>query len=293
MKLLIKALRKVLGWPRAAVRLKTYRVMPSVADPAVTQYDEPSFIVFNPRTSAAAPLVVFLPGTDGKPRNSVDLLRLIARQGYRAIGLKYNDTPAVDQVCLNDPDLGCSEAFRRMRVYGDGPSRHVSNPPAESIVVRLTSLLRVLDRRHPNENWGTYIREGAPSWDRIVVSGLSQGAGMAAYIAKTSAVARVVLFSGPWDVAGSQRSPAPWLSIPSATPPDRWFAGYSKREKTACAIAEAYAALEIPAGHVELFDLDLPDGHPRAKRGNPYHVIAIRDKRYSPKWRVLFGRARD
>jgi predicted esterase len=288
--LLFRALREAVGWPRTGRRLTTYRIAPSAVDPAVTKYDDANFVLFDRRASAAAPLVVFLPGTDGKPRQTRPLLRLIARQGYRAIGLKYNDTPAVDPVCQNDPDLDCAEAFRRMRVYGDGSSRHVANPPAESIVARLTSLLKALDRRRPGENWGAYLQDGAPNWSRIVVSGLSQGAGMAAYIAKKNHVARVVLFSGPWDVAGPDRSPAPWLSTSSATPPHLWFAGYSKREKTSRAIARAYAALAIPADHVEVFDLDLPKGVDGAKGVNPYHGITIRDRRYAPQWRALFGR---
>jgi hypothetical protein len=283
-------LREAVGWPRAGRRLTTYRIAPSAVDPAVTKYDDPNFVLFDRRASASAPLVVFLPGTDGKPRQTRPLLGLIARQGYRAIGLKYNDTPAVDPVCQNDPDIGCAEAFRRTRIYGDGSSRHVANPPAESIVARLTSLLNALDRRHPQENWGGYLKDGAPNWSRIIVSGLSQGAGMAAYIAKTNVVARVVLFSGPWDVAGPNRAPAPWLSMPSATPPGLWFAGYSKREKTARAIAKAYAAMAIPPDHVELFDLDLPEGVDATKGGNPYHAITIRDRRYAPQWRALFGR---
>lgn len=283
----VRALRRLAALFGAA-RLKTYRIKPSAADPRVTQYDEPSLVVFDGR-AGPAPLVVFLPGTDGKPRNARHLMRFVARQGYRAIALKYNDTPAVDQVCPADPDPSCSEAFRRMRTFGEGASSHVSNPPAESIAGRLTSLLTLLQRRHPKENWGAYLRDGAPDWERMIVSGFSQGAGMAALIAKRFPVAKVVLFSGPWDVVGPERRPAPWLSSPAATPADRWFAGYNSREKTARAIARAYEALAVPAENIQTFDLKLPE----RRRGKPgagaYHRIAIRDRRYEPKWRLLFG----
>ena len=54
--------------------------------------------------------------------------------------------------------------------------------PAESIVARLVAALRALDRQAPREGWGAYLDGDQPRWDRILVSGLSQGAGMAAFI---------------------------------------------------------------------------------------------------------------
>ncbi len=107
--------------------------------------------------------------------------------------------------------------------------------------------------------------------------------------AKHHAVRRVVLFSSPWDVTGRERRPAPWLSAPGATPPERWYAEYHAKEATATLIRQAYAALRLPDDHVRVFDLDLaPDA---AKSPNPYHVNTIRDRRYADEWRFLFGRA--
>jgi hypothetical protein len=39
---------------------------------------------------------------------------------------------------------------------------------------------------------------------------------------------------------------------------ERRFAEYHRRENTASLIAQAYAALQIPADHIRMFDLDLP-----------------------------------
>jgi hypothetical protein len=264
-------------------------IKPSDADPAVTNFDSPNIILSTP--SSSVPLVVFLPGTHGEPRRGLDLLKVVNDQGYRVIGLEYDDVPAVAQVCPRDPDPACADSFRRMRVDGEGNGHWVSNPAAESIVGRLTSLLKALEARAPDEGWGAYLEDGKPNWKKIVVSGLSQGAGMAAYIAKEHEVARVVLFSSPWDFTGSRREPAPWLSRAGATPPDRWYAEYNKRENTADLIQNAYKALKIPPANIQVFDLDLPeDGAPRRGR-NPYHGITIRDTRYAPKWREMFGHA--
>ncbi|MDB5703768.1 MAG: hypothetical protein JWN66_884 [Sphingomonas bacterium] len=268
------------------------RILPSEADPAVKQFDDPNIAVTSPGLPRGAPLAVFLPGTNGKPEHALDLLRVIAGQGYRALGLHYDDRPAVVAKCPADPDPDCSARFREMRVSGTGGPAVVDNPVAEAIVPRLVATLRALDRREPDQGWGGYLDGGEPRWDRIVLSGLSQGAGMAAFIAKQHKLRRVVLFSSPWDFTGPDRKPAPWLSLPSATPMDRWQAEYNRRENTAAQIALAYAALAIPPANIRIFDLDLPADRP-ATGANPYHAITIGDLRYTPQWRAMYGRGAD
>ena len=266
-----------------------WQIKPSQADPRVRHYDDLS-LVFDTDAPPGAPLVVFLPGTGGEPEKSRDFLTVVAGQGYRVIGLEYDDAPAVSQTCPRDPDPDCSTNFRRMRVYGEGQAR-VSNPPEESIVTRLVMLLQMLNQRHPRAGWDQYLDGDRPRWDRIVVSGLSQGAGMAAFIARKHEVARVVLFSSPWDSTGRDSHPAPWLSEPSATPMDRWFAEYHKRENTAGLIRNAYAALQIPADHVRVFDADLPPG--KHDGDNPFHGSTIRNMAYADQWRAMFGTPSD
>lgn len=265
-----------------------YLVKPSQTDPAIQLFDEPHLVVFDPALSAHAPLVVFMPGTGGKPANSPRLLRVVASLGYRVLGLEYDDEPAVVELCARDSRPRCSGDFRQRRIFGDGTTAFADNPPAESIVNRLVKLLEYLDRRHPGSGWDGYLTATGPHWSRIVVSGLSQGAGMAAYIAKRESVARVVLFSSPWDFVGRDKAPAPWLYEPSATPPERWFAEYHKRENTAGLIAHAYKVLRIPPENVQVFDLPIPsDMH--LNRSNPFHVSTVKVPAYEPQWRILFG----
>ena len=270
----------------APVAAQVATVTPSVADPGVKQFDEPSIAVAGP---AGAPLAVFLTGTGGRPRGASVIIGAIAKQGYPVLALEYDDEPAVSQVCPRDPDPACSADFREMRATGTGASRAVSNPPAEGIVARLVAALRYLARKDPR--WAGYLDGDQPRWDRLLLSGLSQGAGMAAWLAKQHEVARVVLFSSPWDWTGPDRRPAPWLSRPGATPVDRWWAEYNARENTAPALRRAYAALGLPADHVLVFSLDLPAGfHPAGPAAqNPYHGITIRDERYAPQWATMFG----
>ena len=258
-------------------------IKPSQTDPSIRRFDENHYVVFDPATSAHGELVVFMPGTGGKPTSAARLLRVVATEGYRVIGLEYDDEPAVVQVCPRSPSPSCSGEFRRERIFGNG---------AESIVNRLSKLLEYLDRQHPDDQWASYLRGGGvPDWSRIVVSGLSQGAGMAAYIAKRESVARVVLFSSPWDYYGSSQAPAPWLYEPSATPPERWFAEYHKRENTAALLARAYKVLQIPSENVLIFDLPLTPAMNRGRSNNPFHASTIRVPGYEPQWRLLFGRS--
>jgi hypothetical protein len=267
--------------------IKVYEIRPSQADPGVRRFDEPSYVLYDPSREAFAPLVVFLPGTSGRPSGSGLLLSVVAQLGYRVIGLEYDDTPAVAQVCPRDPDPDCSAQFRQMRVDGAGAFRAVTNPPAEAIIPRLIAALQTLDREHPDQGWSQYLSGDGLRWDRIVVSGLSQGAGMAAYIAQQHKVARVVLFSSPWDVTGSDHRPAPWLHGPNQTPPERWFAEYHAKEKTAALIARAYAALRIPQENIRIFDRGLPPGSGNSE--NPYHGSTIRNPDYAGDWAAMFG----
>ena len=288
----IGVLAVVPGAAIASDRLAVYQAIPSEIDPAVREFDDPNIAITSPDLPQDAPLVVFMPGTGGKPGNSMDILRVIAGQEYRVIGLEYNNVPAVVQVCPRNPDPDCSAAFREMRIYGEGDGAPVSNSPEESIISRLVAMLRMLNDDHPGEGWGRYLNGDEPRWDRIVLSGLSQGAGMAAYMAKQHMVRRVVLFSSPWDYREPDRSLAPWLSDRSATPMDRWQAEYHEQENTADLLEAAYRRLGIPAANVHVFSRDLPPGMGR-NSSNPYHGATIRDTRYADEWRVMFGRGTD
>jgi len=279
--------------------LVVYRIAPSATDSSIRRFDEPHYIVFDRQVKADAPLLVFMPGTGGRPANTSDFENLAARQGYRVIGLEYTDTPAVAQVCPREPDPNCSEKVRRKRIYGDDVTSLVDDRPEESIVNRLTKLLVVLAHDHPSEGWEQYLANGQPDWSKIAVSGLSQGAGMAAYIAQHTRVARVVLFSSPWDNQGPRHILAPWLRRGTgATPSELWFAAYHEREATAPIIAEAYRALGIPSSHLRVFTLE-----PAAERsGNPYHPSVVANgatprngdgtPAYLEEWRFLLGDAR-
>ena len=265
-------------------------VRPSQADPTVQQFDDVNIILTPTQAVTNAPLALFLPGTHGKPLKALTLLQVVAGQGYRVIGLTYDDLPAGTELCPRNPNPDCFTNFHAMRIFGRGRGP-VSNPYNETIEARLVNLLRYLDHEHPGDGWAAYLRpDGHPEWSHILVSGLSQGAGMAAFIAKSQPVYRVVLFSSPWDNIGREHRPAPWLSQSSVTPPERWWAERHVQENTTAWIANAYRALRIPQAHILLFNQGLVgDASPDAK--NPYHPSTIRNPAYEPQWREMYGSA--
>lgn len=263
-------------------------VSPSDANPQVRQYNDPSIVLSGGPASRSAPLVIFMPGTGGSSESPPRLLlKTITGQGYRVIYLTYNNEPAVSQVCPSRPPA-CSARFRESRVFGgEGPP--VATPVPEAIARRLSDLLRYLNRTQPQAGWGSYLdRNGKPMWPRLILSGLSQGAGMAAYMAQRFPVDRVVLFSSPWDVTGPDQRPAPWLLGASATPPVRWWAERHARENTTRLIANAYRTLRIPPDHILVFNGGLPPGKSPGQ-GNPYHVSTIQMPQYVPQWRAMYG----
>ena len=276
--------------------LVSYRIVPSSIDATVTRFDMPHYVVFDSLAPASAPLLVFLPGTGGRPNNTTDFANVAARQGYRVIGLEYTDEPAVAQLCPRNPDPNCSEKVRRKRIYGDDATGLIDDKPEESIESRLGVLLMALDRAHPGAGWSAYMKNGKPDWSRIAVSGLSQGAGMAAFIAQQTPVNRVILFSSPWDNYGPRRTLAPWVTRGTgATPADRWFAAYHQNENTADVIARAYSALGIPRDHIHVFTME-----PAVANGpNPYHASGVGNvstprktdgtPAYIDDWRAMLG----
>lgn len=279
--------------------LVVYRIVPSSIDSSVHRFDEPHLVVFDSSAKPDAPLLVFLPGTGGRPANTTDFAAVAARQGYRVIGLAYVDEPAVQQLCPREPDPDCAEKVRRKRIYGDDVTGLIDDRREESIVARLTMLLGALDRAHPADGWSRYSSGGKPDWTRIAVSGLSQGAGMAAYIAQRTMVARVILFSSPWDKYGGMQTLAPWVRRGhGATPAERWFAAYHRNENTADVIARAYAALQIPRDHIHVFTLEPA----RRVSANPYHPSVVGNvatprtadgaPAYADEWRAMLGDVR-
>ncbi len=267
------------------------QISPSATNSTITRFNDPHYVVLDPMHDRAdAPLVLFMAGTGGKPRE-MPFFPALLRAGHRVISIAYNTGEAIQQVCPANPDTDCAAKTRQKRLYGTNTIDVIDDEPQDAIVPRLVWLLKYLDREYPGEKWSRYlVSDGGDgiNWSRVIVTGQSQGAGMAAYLAQDYAVARAVLFSSPWDSYGGRGRPptlAPWLSRPSATPLSRWYAGYHGKENTAPLIARCYAALRIPQANVRVWTAE-----PAAMNGqNPYHGVGISRVNPLENFAFMFG----
>lgn len=268
-------------------------VKPSATDPRIAAFDHDHRVVYAPGADAGK-LLVFLVGTTEKATvGPQEFFRTALDQGYRVVSLSYISFPAGAQICVRerlraDPD--CAAHFRQRRLYGDIAFDAIPDQPHDAIVPRLTKLLEYLARTDPEGHWDRYLDGARPDWTRIAVSGQSQGGGMAQYLGKRETLARVLSFSGGWDMSGRERI-ASWYATPATTPKDRWYYAYHVREPMADRLRRIGDALALPDGHVLALDLPL-DGKARRAR-QPGHGSAVGDTAYRDVWIRMLGSGKD
>ncbi len=203
-----------------------YEVLPKTTDGAIDQWPAPHLVAFNSTLAAKGKLFVHLVGSYGKPSSSHLLLQQAAANGYHAINLSYPNSWTVAQLCQRDPDQDCTEKVRLEILDGTDRTNKVTINRANSIENRLIKLLVYLHKQKPNEGWDQYLENNGTQlkWSALTISGHSQGGGHAALIGKQHNVARVVMFGAPNDSSPRSKGNAPWVSKPSATPADRYYA---------------------------------------------------------------------
>lgn len=268
--------------PKSILR---FEIEPSATDSRITEADTPHAVMYNPKIEQGN-LLLFIPGTNGiATKGPLDFFKTAIEQGYRVINISYINTPAIIQVCRNENLANCpecAEKFRHYRIYGDNEFSLVDDMPHDAIVNRLTKLLNYLVKYDKLGNWEMYLDENRePKWDKIALSGQSQGGGMSAYIAKRVLVARVISFSGGWDHANKTEI-ATWYFKPSITPADRWFGTYHIAEPRAKIIDETLRAMKVPLNHIYALDLPVP-------KNKKAHSNGIINTGYKELWIKMLG----
>jgi len=271
-------------YSQLGTNLVTLKIKPSRTDSRIKIADSTHFIAYD-SSKTQKELLLFLPGTRGIPeRGPMQLFKTATSQGLRVINLSYSNNIAVARICRGENlenDSECTRKFREKRVFGTNTTPLISDEHQDAIVNRLHKLLLHLEQNDPKGNWGKYLDNKAINWKKIIVSGQSQGGGMAAFIAKKHDVARIITFSGGWDYSAKDKI-ATWYSDSSKTPTEKWFGTYHVLEPKALIIKQTLKAMQVPDNQIYALDLKTP-------LSRKAHNQAIRNVRYKKLWLELFS----
>lgn len=207
-----------------AAAQRSTATLPSSLDPRVQVADDPHYSWIPASSQPLGMLVVFIPGTGGKPKENMPFARIATDLGYHFISLSYPDSVAAQQLCSRSPDEDAYLKFR-LAIFQGGDFKRLHVDRADSIEERLTRLLQHLKMTQAGTGWDQFLTpSGEVEWSKLVLSGQSQGGGHAYVIAKFHRVARVVMFSSPKDYSFYFNRPAKIFDGGTNTPLNCFFA---------------------------------------------------------------------
>lgn len=205
-------------------QLNTFYVAPHTTDTSYSTSEPDHYVALNLSVANNNKLLVFLPGTGASPKSYTDFTNLAANLGYHCVGLVYpNAFPSVAGMCDASSDTDCYKNIRQEVCYGTDVSSNVSVDTLNCIVTRLIKLLEYLDVNYPVDGWGQFLNNNQPAWDKITLSGHSQGSGHALYLAKTNVCDRLIMFAGADDYSDYYGQPANWIFMDSKTTVNRFY----------------------------------------------------------------------
>lgn len=197
-------------------------VQPVLTNVGYSSGEESHYVVRNNEVHTNK-LLLFIGGSFSIPENYNLVCDHAAMLGLDVISVSYsNDVAAAPLGASSDQFI--FDNYRDEVCFGNPVSDEVSVSALNSINTRVVELLRYLAATYGDQNWGQYLTSSQTlQWDKVLVSGHSQGAGHACYLGKKNTVERVVMFSGPNDFSSFYGSPAHWLTQPGQTPLNKQF----------------------------------------------------------------------
>ena len=210
--------------PRMLIRRD---IRPRDTDMAIDKWPDNHVAVVDGRVPSQGKLFLFLPGGNGVPSGTVDMLNEAASYGFHTLGLSFATDELVGDDCPGDPDPGCAGKHRTEVIEGEDLSSHLQVSRAKPIQNRLGKALAHLHQRWPAEGWGQYVDGTTARWSLIIAAGRSLGGAVSARIAQLREVHRADIDSAPgigYRTTSRRRGCArparhpPIASSPSCTP---------------------------------------------------------------------------
>jgi hypothetical protein len=286
---------------------------PSTTEPAILQFNNNHYSVVDPAVESRGRLVLFLPGTGATPAMYQAFPETAAGLGFHALALMYPNPSAINDLCAQFAPLNPDAAGNARLEVIDGTDRvsFVTVDSVNCIQNRLLKALQHLHATYPARGWGQYFEGNLLLWNKMVVSGHSQGGGMAAMLAKTRMVDRCILFASmDWWEAGNR--PYRWMADSPQTPVDRWYLFAHERdqfldfgEMQACAAAldvsrygTALRTEAVGPGNYQHRHFLSTNLNPASAQANSYHGCPVVDAAtprmadgvtpvFEPVWRCM------
>jgi len=258
------------------------------------------------RVAPRGKLVIWLMG------HNRELFDRLNSYGLHAIRVHYANK-WFSICCQENPvDEHCRGNLRLEAATGEDFSDQVQIAKPDSMMERAYQFVRWLANDNPHGGWEYFLTGDGKGlrWEDVIMSGSSHGSTTASRFAKHQRVSRVVALCGPRDQYQS------WQSLPSATPPNRFF-GFSHvlddgwKNDHYCRSWELMGLHEFgpivnvdrvasPYGNTRrlITDVDV-DGNPGRAHGsvtpggsaarNPKHIVSEKGKyKHEAVWRYLF-----
>jgi hypothetical protein len=291
------------------LKLYEHHVLPQTTDQSIVPSEEFHYAYVDNRVESKEKLVVFLSGTDSYPQHYQLFSQTAASLGYHVVNLNYPNGVGVIK-CFDDADENCFQKFHEEVIFGNPVSDFVEVDSTNSIYGRTLKLLQYLTQEFPEQGWGQFHESGILKYEKLVMSGHSQGGGHAAYFAYRFPIDRLIMFAAPNDYSEKYDRPASWFRSEFATSSERFFGLIHKRDEIVSSayqyaiwkdmqLLAAYDTISADHGsfsnhHGLVTDYDPnPDANPRLK-----HNVPVRDNAMPPGsngdqlksvWKYLLG----
>ncbi|NCQ60446.1 MAG: hypothetical protein GW913_07230 [Myxococcales bacterium] len=221
-------------------------------------------VALRPSASTRSQLLVHFNGSGGTPLGAVadpshNFFTVARDEGLHVLAISYRSGQAIALLCPPSSATrdACYEPTRLSVLTGvpqPGAAAALSDITSdEGAFTRIVAALTTLASADPDGGWDDFLDPSAPDaessirWDKLLVSGHSQGGGHAVLLGKLHAVARVIMLASPCDsVSGA---PASWVTRTAAyqTDASRFFGLGVASDRLCPTQFAAWTALGMPA----------------------------------------------